>query len=81
MTGDKEQGRSTIPLVYPSISRLSILIIMTLWSVFLYTASDASWSVRFATSALSVVVGVRLYVFRTTEEDRMSHNLYDVRNL
>jgi len=79
MIGDAEQGRSTIPLVYPSFSRLSMPIIMTFWSAFLYIASDASWLVRFATSALGVVVGVRLYVFRSAAEDRISHNLYDVR--
>jgi len=53
-------------------------ITMAFWSAFLYIASDASWLVRFATSALGVAVGVRLYVLRSEEEDKMSHKLYDV---
>ncbi|KAJ3011668.1 hypothetical protein NUW54_g2096 [Trametes sanguinea] len=77
--GDKLLGRVTIPIWAPEGSRVGTLLLMCAWSLFLPWFWGVGASAGMAFVALGAFVGLRYYLLRTTESDKRSYVLYNVR--
>ncbi|KAK0229465.1 hypothetical protein EDD85DRAFT_973084 [Armillaria nabsnona] len=75
--GDRIQGRKTLPIVAPTASRISMILLL-MWSVWLGAISQTVIAQFFLISA-AIVVGGRFILFRTVPADRISYILYNVR--
>ncbi len=76
--GDRIQGRKTLPIVAPTASRISMILLL-MWSMWLGVISQTVLAQIFLISA-AVVVGGRFMLFRTVPADRLSYILYNVRS-
>jgi 4-hydroxybenzoate polyprenyltransferase len=76
--GDHSIGRRTLPIVYPSQARLSMFLLLPMWSICLTQVwgMDAFCSVAYVIYA--GIVGSRFMVCKTTKADRVSCKLYSV---
>lgn len=74
--GDRIQGRKTLPIVAPAGSRISMILLLLMWSMWLGPISTALCR-GFLLSA-AIVVGGRFMLFRTVSADRLSYILYNV---
>ncbi|KJA28900.1 hypothetical protein HYPSUDRAFT_33340 [Hypholoma sublateritium FD-334 SS-4] len=75
--GDRHEGRRTIPIVAPWISRVTMPILLLSWSL-LITARVAPVLVDWFILLLGWVVGVRFYYLRTRSADDTSYALYNI---
>ena len=77
--GDKLIARRTLPIVYPSASRLLTAALIPIWSLLLvYRYHDASAFALIGTLALGLSTGARFFLVRTRDEDKKSYVLYNV---
>ncbi|PBK87813.1 hypothetical protein ARMGADRAFT_1085142 [Armillaria gallica] len=74
--GDRMQGRKTLPIVAPTASRISMILLL-MWSMWLGAISQTIVARIFLISA-AIVVGGRFMLFRTVPADRLSYILYNV---
>ena len=76
--GDREIGRRTIPIVYPSFARWTVITTLTLWSyaVILAWELDVLTAALFAT--LAVYIGGRFLLLKSVKEDQVSFYWYNV---
>lgn len=78
VVGDLLENRRTIPIVLPTIGRLSMPTNLLAWSIGL----SAQYSSSIITSSILVlagaIVGWRFWYLRSAEADRMSYVLYNV---
>ncbi|KAJ8582065.1 hypothetical protein M405DRAFT_831299 [Rhizopogon salebrosus TDB-379] len=76
--GDHSIGRRTLPIVYPSQARLSMFLLLPMWSICLTQVwgMDAFCSVAYVIYA--GIVGSRFMVCKTTKADRLSCKLYSI---
>ncbi|KAK0445795.1 hypothetical protein EV421DRAFT_293005 [Armillaria borealis] len=74
--GDRIQGRKTLPIVAPAASRISMILLLLMWSMWLGAISTALSRVFLVSAA--IVVGGRFMLFRTVSADRLSYILYNV---
>lgn len=79
--GDRMIGRKTLPILFPSLARFSVLVGLPLWSVCLTCLwkIDAICSAAFV--AYAALVGMRFVMLRGTQADRQSCQLYSVSTL
>jgi 4-hydroxybenzoate polyprenyltransferase len=78
--GDKRYGRRTVPIIFPSISRLYILLILPLWSIALITIWNTSrLSISLPYIMLGAFVGLRYFQYRSVPADALSYKIYNVR--
>ncbi|KAI0364579.1 hypothetical protein BV20DRAFT_955919 [Pilatotrama ljubarskyi] len=76
--GDRIQRRLTIPIVLPRAGRLSMLIGLPIWSLWLGAVHVQSRLLAASLLGLGVLVGVRFFCLRTAASDRTSYVLYNV---
>ncbi|KAN0082497.1 UbiA prenyltransferase family [Tylopilus felleus] len=76
--GDRMIGRKTLPILFPSLARFSVLVGLPLWSVCLTCLwkIDAICSAAFV--AYAALVGMRFVMLRGTQADRQSCQLYSL---
>ncbi|PSR79415.1 hypothetical protein PHLCEN_2v7060 [Hermanssonia centrifuga] len=76
--GDRLEKRLTIPIVMPTLGRLSMPVGLLLWSLFL----GLRWSMSPILSTLLAVagmfVGARFYLLKSPEADRKSYLYYNM---
>ena len=77
--GDKRAGRWTIPMAWPEGSRVSILVIMTAWSVGLSWACGLANVLSVPFCIFAVFIGLRFIQKRTVNDDKLSYQYYNVR--
>ncbi|GJJ13298.1 hypothetical protein Clacol_007550 [Clathrus columnatus] len=65
VVGDKEIGRLTLPMIFPKASRISIPILLSLWSLLLQWLWNTNQFVSNILVALSIFIGAR-FVFKTS---------------
>lgn len=79
--GDRLIGRKTLPIVFPSLARTSVMVGLPLWSVCL----TCLWKVDVICSAAFVayasIVGIRFMMLQSAKADRKSCQLYSVSRL
>ena len=78
--GDKMIGRKTLPIVYPSIARPTLMLMLAAWSIGLsllwkLSAQSALWF-----NLLGMAVGGRYISTTNMKADQRSFYLYNVRN-
>jgi len=76
--GDKRVGRWTIPMAWPTGSRISILVILTAWSVGLSWACGLVYHFSVPFCMLAVFIGLRFVRKHTIDEDRLSYRYYNI---
>ncbi|KAK0477956.1 hypothetical protein IW261DRAFT_1338127 [Armillaria novae-zelandiae] len=74
--GDRIQGRKALPIVAPTTSRISMILLLV-WSMWLGAISQAVVAQIFLV-LVAIVVGGRFMLFRTVPADRISYILYNV---
>ncbi|KAK0215513.1 UbiA prenyltransferase family [Armillaria fumosa] len=74
--GDRIQGRKTLPIVAPTASRISMILLL-MWSMWLGAISQTAVAQGFLILA-AIVVGGRFMLFRTVHADHISYILYNV---
>jgi len=76
--GDRLQGRQTLPIVWPEASRIIMLLMTLAWSFGLLwvTSIDHLYSTVFF--GLGALVGMRFYLQRDIDSDRLSYIYYNV---
>jgi hypothetical protein len=76
--GDSEAGRVTLPIAYPTLSRVSTALLLIAWS----WGVSQTWRLDDAAAAgvgvLALVVGVRLVVLTNVQADKVSFYWYNV---
>jgi 4-hydroxybenzoate polyprenyltransferase len=76
--GDRMIGRKTLPILFPSLARISVMVGLPLWSVLL----TYLWKIDVICSAVFVayagLVGLRFMMLKSTQADRKSCQLYSV---
>ena len=76
---DEQMARWTIPLVWPTGSRISMLVILAAWSVGLSCACDLAYPFSVPFCVLAVFIGMRFIRKRTANDDQQSYKYYNVR--
>lgn len=71
-------GRKTFTLLFPVFSRVSMPLLLFMWTSALLYISEVSWMITDSFLLLSMVVGIRFAVMRTALDDRFSFMLYTV---
>ncbi len=80
VVGDRATGRLTIPLAYPRVSRLSMLVLLPVWSYFLCNFWDVSVPVSVTLQAYATYIGLRFYLSSASSgEDSAAYRAYNVR--
>ncbi|KAH7909467.1 UbiA prenyltransferase family-domain-containing protein [Hygrophoropsis aurantiaca] len=76
--GDRLIGRKTLPIVFPSLSRASIMIGLPLWSICLSLVWGMDWLSTFVFVAFALLVGSRFATCTTVQGYRVSCKLYSL---
>ncbi|KAH7908466.1 UbiA prenyltransferase family [Hygrophoropsis aurantiaca] len=76
--GDHLIGRLTIPIVFPTLSRPSMLIGLFMWSVYLTKVWCLDWASGVAFIVLSVLVGARFVLYKERKADKKSCKYYSL---
>ncbi|KAH7926541.1 hypothetical protein BV22DRAFT_1032798 [Leucogyrophana mollusca] len=76
--GDHLIGRTTIPIVFPTLSRPSMLIGLILWSVYLCMTWKLDLACSVAFVGLSALIGARFVLYKERQEDKVSCKLYSL---
>ena len=80
--GDRAAGRLTLPIAYPRLSRLSMLVLLPAWSLFLCRFWEVQLIVSTVFCAFATYVGLRFYCSGgTAVEDGAAYRDYNVRSL
>lgn len=69
LIGDIQEGRSTIPIVAPRVSRASMPILLIAWTVVLMAVKEWSFANLIALF-LGAVVGLRFYYIQEASSDQ-----------
>ena len=77
--GDAARGRSTLPLRWPSLARLSMPILLLLWSTVVCALSSAQVIIRATFALLGLATGLRFQYMVTPKQDGRSYLWYAVR--
>ncbi|KAJ7701202.1 UbiA prenyltransferase family-domain-containing protein [Mycena rosella] len=75
--GDRTAGRRTLPIVFPVISRYTMLFCLPGWSVILGHVWQLDLMARSAVIILGTIVGFRYFTFRTVRDDEWTYFLYN----
>ncbi|KAF5335677.1 hypothetical protein D9611_009692 [Ephemerocybe angulata] len=75
--GDREIGRNTIPMMLPNVSRISMPILLPLWSVIIISLCHPPAWLAAIYLGLSMVVGFRFFLMREVKHDEWSYVLYN----
>ncbi|KAJ2918911.1 hypothetical protein MD484_g1507, partial [Candolleomyces efflorescens] len=75
--GDREVGRNTIPMILPEISRISMPIVLPLWSVIIVALCHPPSWLAAVFVGLSMVIGFRFLLMRRVQDDKFSYILYN----
>ena len=77
--GDRAVGRRTIPIAYPHIARITVLVGTCSWSLILASVWSLHPWITAAFTSLALLVGYRFLIFNTTADDQVSFYWYNVR--
>ena len=78
--GDILVNRQTLPILFPTASRVVTSLLVPLWSlVFAHCYPTADPMVSSAAVVLGAIIGTRFWFERTREGDKRSYLLYNVR--
>lgn len=77
--GDRLVGRRTLPIMFPTLSRQSVVVGLLAWSVALAVIWNLDVLAACVLLCLGATVGVRFLLYRTVPEDQVSFYLYNVR--
>ncbi|KAF9040692.1 UbiA prenyltransferase family [Panaeolus papilionaceus] len=76
--GDSLVGRKTLPIVFPNLSRLTPIVTLLIWSLYLTTIWEINAIASITFFTLAVVVGTRYYLWRSVKDDQLSYFLYNI---
>jgi 1,4-dihydroxy-2-naphthoate octaprenyltransferase len=76
--GDRGTGRNTLPMMFPAVSRVTMVLFLPLWTSLVVAFCKPSIWLGAVYISLSLVVGVRFFVFRRCEDDKWSYFVYNV---
>ena len=81
MEGDSAGGRETLPILYPVASRLSMLVLLPGWSLFLSCFWDVNATVAVPFILLGSFVGVQYFLNKASlsARDHQTYRVYNVR--
>ncbi|KAF6752357.1 UbiA prenyltransferase family-domain-containing protein [Ephemerocybe angulata] len=75
--GDREVGRNTIPMMLPNISRISMPILLPLWSAIVISLSHPPSWLAAVYLGLSILVSFRFLCLREVKNDEWTYVLYN----
>ncbi|TFK49264.1 hypothetical protein OE88DRAFT_403802 [Heliocybe sulcata] len=78
VVGDRLQGRRTLPIAMPSLSRTSLFVAMSFWSFLLPQLWQVDLSIALPFGALGFLVGLQCYWYRSAKADRIMYMIYNV---
>ncbi|KAJ3861740.1 UbiA prenyltransferase family [Lentinula novae-zelandiae] len=76
--GDALLGRRTFTLSFPVFSRITMPILLSVWSIALCLLSEANQFVMLVLVALGAVTGIRFLTLKSAKDDRLSYLYYNV---
>ena len=79
--GDLKSKRLTLPILYPTSSRCSILLTISGWCIVLSCIWDLRSVLGSLFSGLGIFIGLRFFFLRTQREDEISYKWYNVGHL
>ena len=79
--GDSAEGRETLPILYPAASRMSMIVLLPGWSLFLSCFWDVSAAVAVPFILLGSFVGVQYFINKASlsARDHQTYRVYNVR--
>ena len=81
IVGDRAIGRTTLPIAFPLFSRVSMLILVPMGTIFFCCLWAPPISISIILIVLSTFVGVRYVIFADARSDKVSYSWYNVSNL
>ncbi|KAI0031801.1 hypothetical protein K488DRAFT_19015, partial [Vararia minispora EC-137] len=78
VVGDSILRRHTLPLAWPQASRIYLPLVIIAWSIGISAHCTLGALGGLSFCALAVFVGMRFYLLREIEEDRLSYLYYNV---
>lgn len=70
--GDAAVGRRTLPITQPNFARLTVPVVLTLWSIGLGYTWHLGWYTALAFVTLACVTSARFFFLRTIPQDKNS---------
>ncbi|KAJ7667539.1 UbiA prenyltransferase family [Mycena polygramma] len=77
-SGDRVQGRQTLPIVAPEYSRLSMILLLVGWPLVLWRLYNFSTTAALGHTILGCIVGGRFMRLRGSQHDEFSYLMYNV---
>ncbi|KAJ2927761.1 hypothetical protein H1R20_g9331, partial [Candolleomyces eurysporus] len=76
--GDRETGRNTLPMMFPVLSRVTMLLFLPLWTTLVANFCNPPIWLGTLYLALSLIVGVRFFVYRRSQDDEWTYFAYNI---
>ncbi|KZT00514.1 uncharacterized protein LAESUDRAFT_665990 [Laetiporus sulphureus 93-53] len=76
--GDQLVNRITIPLLFPSVARWTMLPSLTIWTMVLIQVWRITWSIGIRLLIGAIALGYRFLAFKTIRNDQASYVWYNV---
>ncbi|KAJ4469741.1 UbiA prenyltransferase family [Lentinula edodes] len=76
--GDALLGRRTFTLSFPVFSRITMPILLSVWSIALCLISEANQFLMLVLVALGAVTGIRFLTLKSAKDDRLSYLYYNI---
>lgn len=76
--GDRQVGRKTLPILYPTAARPSLMFILMIWSAELSALWGLGITASIAFNALALILGTRFVTLTSVESDQRSSYMYTV---
>lgn len=76
--GDRLIGRRTLPIAFPNLARMSMMVALPLWSICLSRVWGVDALCTFAFTAYGVMVGLKFMTCKTSQAARKSCKLYSL---
>ncbi|KAH9483180.1 Fumagillin beta-trans-bergamotene synthase [Psilocybe cubensis] len=76
--GDIKTGRLTLPIAFPNFSRYTPMVSLLLWVPYLTSVWEIGTVGTIAFTVLTIIVGLRYLLLRSTKDDQLSYVWYNV---
>ncbi|KIY69047.1 hypothetical protein CYLTODRAFT_436349 [Cylindrobasidium torrendii FP15055 ss-10] len=76
--GDIDSNRSTFPIVWPEVSRLSMLFLPVFWSLLISIFSNAHIAILASLLSSAIWISCRFYFMRSVPADKESYLYYNI---
>ncbi|KAF8870369.1 UbiA prenyltransferase family-domain-containing protein [Infundibulicybe gibba] len=79
IVGDQRMGRQTLPLSYPKVTRVSLAVGLTIWSIYGWYRYGGCSNFLLFFPLFGTILAWRFWAFRCPRDDQISAHMYQAR--